>query len=316
METRGHAHPEGEERGERKMKYNTKPLCQVGCGIYATSMPTGEHPGLIHKSPYEYEHYPKDYFYTAKERRRLGNILRGAWRRCYVPETIGFANWGGRGIKMTEPWYDKEKRRINERSFFEWAYSHGWESGLQLDRIDVNGDYGPGNCRFVTCRQNQRNRRSNRRISFRGKTMCLVEWAEEVGIPYHILKNRMHCKWDVSAMLTTPLMPNERFIEYRGEKKRISEWAKILGINVRSLSDRLDNGWSIEDAVTKPNNGGHNRKIEFNGETRTIKDWAKWAGIGYRALLGRLADGWNFELAVTTPTLKVGQKLFKKGSHK
>jgi predicted DNA-binding protein (UPF0251 family) len=61
-----------------------------------------------------------------------------------------FARYGGRGIDICEEW-------IQFAPFREWALSHGWAEGLQLDRIDNNVGYRPENCRFVTCESNIRN---------------------------------------------------------------------------------------------------------------------------------------------------------------
>lgn len=76
-------------------------------------------------------------------------------KRCLNPRSKNFHQYGGRGVKLAEEWMDFHK-------FKEWALSAGWKKGLQIDRIDCNGDYTPINCRFVDSRTNNRNRRNNK----------------------------------------------------------------------------------------------------------------------------------------------------------
>lgn len=252
-----------------------------------------------HGTPRKHEYFPKDYFVPSRIRLKLRNHLQGAVRRCYDPKTIGFRHWGGRGIRIAHEWYDEKTRKLHTRAFIEWAVRNGWKEGLQLDRIDNNKNYSPSNCRWVTSKENCRNRRDNRIIEKDGVKKCLSQWAEELGIPYNAMKDRCHQGWDDERIISEKVKPHKRIIEFQGARMCLEEWARKLGIEASSLRDRFRNGWSIEDALTKGNNGGHNRKITHSGETRTIKEWATHSGIPYRTLLGRLNRGWDFAVAIT-----------------
>ena len=76
-------------------------------------------------------------------------------QRCNSPKFKQYKDYGGRGIKICDEWNDKH----GFTKFSKWALSHGYEHGLEIDRIDNNGNYEPSNCRFVTHRENMQNRR-------------------------------------------------------------------------------------------------------------------------------------------------------------
>ncbi len=98
-------------------------------------------------------------------RRRLQNIRAGMVRRCYCDKYVGFENYGGRGIIVCDEWQN------DSQAFIEWALSHGYSHGLEIDRRDTNGNYEPANCRWVEKRINSINRRRfrNKRSSqFKG----------------------------------------------------------------------------------------------------------------------------------------------------
>jgi len=73
-------------------------------------------------------------------------------QRCYYTNAIRYQNYGGRGIKVCNKW------KHNFVNFYNWALSNGWEEGLQLDRIDNDGNYNPSNCKFSTPKENSNNR--------------------------------------------------------------------------------------------------------------------------------------------------------------
>lgn len=102
--------------------------------------------------------------------------------RCYNPKCREYKNYGARGIKMCEEWLDPEK-------FIKWCYESGYDSKAPkgvctLDRKDVNKDYEPSNCRWITNLEQQNNRRYHITAEYEGKIQTASQWARELNIPY------------------------------------------------------------------------------------------------------------------------------------
>lgn len=102
-------------------------------------------------------------------------IWNGMKARCLNPKATSYPKYGARGISVCANWMSFE-------NFHRWAMANGYADGLQIDRIDNDGDYEPGNCRFVSREVNLRNTSRNRVLTFDGKTMCASEWIRELGV--------------------------------------------------------------------------------------------------------------------------------------
>ncbi|MEN6312767.1 MAG: hypothetical protein ABFD25_00810 [Clostridiaceae bacterium] len=96
--------------------------------------------------------------------------------RCYNPKAKRFNRYGGRGISVCDEWLHRSKE------FICWARANGYNDNLQLDRIDNDKGYSPDNCRWVTVRENSRNRRSNKQMTIDGITTCAADWSITLGI--------------------------------------------------------------------------------------------------------------------------------------
>ena len=109
------------------------------------------------------------------ENRALFNTWQTMKGRCENPNRQKYKDYGGRGIAVCSEWQIAE-------NFVRWALQNGYADGLQLDRIDNDGNYCPENCRFVTPKENSRNRRNTKRLTVNGETRCVSEWCEITGI--------------------------------------------------------------------------------------------------------------------------------------
>ena len=118
-----------------------------------------------------------------------GNWKHGAWsrdpqmynrwrtmlHRCEDPKHPKYPIYGGRGITVCRQWHDPHK-------FFDWALSHGYRPGLQLDRMNNARGYSPSNCRWTTAKENCRNTRRNVYLAIGGARLTVAAWAEQTGI--------------------------------------------------------------------------------------------------------------------------------------
>ncbi|MBT9670431.1 hypothetical protein GPK34_00070 [Secundilactobacillus kimchicus] len=130
-----------------------------------------------------------------------GSKLYMVWsamrQRCDNSNNKDYPNYGARGIHVSQDWAkDFAKFKI-------WSESHGYQEGLTLDRVDVNGNYEPDNCRWVTMKVQANNERFNRRITFDGETHTLADWADKLEIKYPTLSNRINTYgWTVEKAFT------------------------------------------------------------------------------------------------------------------
>ena len=129
---------------------------------------------------------------------RIYHIWCDMKRRCKNPKNKRYNRYGGRGICVCEEWENFE-------NFYDWAIQNGFEKNLTLDRIDVNGNYEPENCRWISRKEQMRNTRSNHLLTYNGDTKTMAEWAEIAGIPYSTLKQRINkYNYSVEKALTKP----------------------------------------------------------------------------------------------------------------
>lgn len=131
---------------------------------------------------------------------RLYRIWCGIRYRCYNVDGPSYRHYGGRGITMCDEWYS------DYSTFREWALTNGYTDQLTIDRIDVNGNYEPDNCRWTTRQRQSMNRRNTMELSLHGETKSLKEWVEDARcvVKYHTAYQRLLNGWDLERALVTP----------------------------------------------------------------------------------------------------------------
>jgi hypothetical protein len=120
---------------------------------------------------------------------------RSMMDRCYREKNCNYNRYGARGIRVCEEWHNIE-------NFEKWVEENPYFEGATLDRIDVNGDYEPSNCRWTTMKEQCNNRSNTLYITYNGETHTISEWAEITGINRSTLNNRYYKGWSIESMLT------------------------------------------------------------------------------------------------------------------
>jgi hypothetical protein len=117
--------------------------------------------------------------------------------RCENPNTPRFEHYGGRGIKISARW---------RSSFSAFLEDMGRRPSPRhsVDRVDVNGDYEPSNCRWATQTQQMRNFRGNRLVTLRGVTMTLADACDLAPVPYNTVLYRIKRGWPVDDAVMRP----------------------------------------------------------------------------------------------------------------
>ena len=127
---------------------------------------------------------------------RLYRIYKHMRNRCYNPNDIRYDRYGGRGITLADEWQNFE-------NFAKWSYDNGYSDDLSIDRIDLDGDYSPDNCRWANKYEQANNKSNNQNHTFNGETHTIAEWARIVDMPYKKLWKRFYMGWSAERALTT-----------------------------------------------------------------------------------------------------------------
>lgn len=174
---------------------------------------------------------------------RLYNIWTQMHQRCTNQKLDHYDRYGGRGISVCDEW-------IHFEVFAEWAMKNSYKDGLSIDRIDVNGNYEPRNCKWSTDIEQQRNKRTNRFITIKGETKTVAEWAEISGVPYKTLQRRIDTGYNEENLLA-PVGHHYKHIEINGISKPMSVWAKEVGLQYSTIQRRYEKGIRGEELLKK-----------------------------------------------------------------
>lgn len=134
-------------------------------------------------------------------RYKLDRVLASMKTRCYKKSCSQYKNYGGRGITVCEEW----KGKGGLKNFIDWALKNGWNTFLTIDRIDVNGNYEPSNCRWVEFYEQCNNRTNNHILELNGEKHTASEWAKILDMPPNTIYTRIKSGWSDKEILTRPV---------------------------------------------------------------------------------------------------------------
>lgn len=163
-------------------------------------------------------------------------------RRCFNPQCSSYKDYGGRGITVCEEWADK---KTGHAAFQKWAVENGWEKGKSIDRIDVNGNYCPENCRWATPKEQSNNRRDNHFVEINGERKTVSEWANIVGISHNAMEGRIRAGWSENKLLQPRI---EHLKMGKGERgKEIRKWRALNNKSIALMGKDLETLVNLEE---------------------------------------------------------------------
>lgn len=175
--------------------------------------------------------------------------------RCSYPRMRGYENYGGRGIRVCSEWSLNNPQGFT--NFKEWMISEGYQEDLPrgaqtIDRIDVNGNYSPDNCRLISNFEQQGNTRKNVFLSKDGEIHHVAEWARITGMSKTAIRKRMRNGLCDSDVLTKPKKKTDTKyeFEYKGKQyKSLTEVANEYDLKMKRLSYLIHKGYSVTEAI-------------------------------------------------------------------
>lgn len=170
--------------------------------------------------------------------------------RCFHPSTRNFADYGGRGITVCARWRDSFE------AFYEDMGPRP-SPDHSIDRIDVNGNYEPGNCRWATSLEQGSNKRNNRLVEVQGQRMTLAEACRLSPLSRNSILRRIEGGMSVEDALSLPpdrsqgsrRKSNNRYIDFQGRRVLLIEVCEIAGVEPSHLRYHLGRGRATEEAI-------------------------------------------------------------------
>lgn len=172
---------------------------------------------------------------------RLYTIYHDMKQRCYNSKYTYYKYYGGRGITICDEWLGDD----GFVNFCKWALENGYLSELTIDRVDVNGNYEPSNCRWVDDYTQKKNRRNSKFVNDGGEQKYLIEAAKDHNLPYEVVKYRQSKGY---TDLFRPIQ-QKRKVLYQGEELTIRQLSEVTGISYDTLQSRYNRHYSDERMV-------------------------------------------------------------------
>lgn len=176
--------------------WNCKCICGNECVVLTTKLSNG-HTTSCGCRKEEIKHGISNLNKTHKlSNSRIYGIYRGMISRCYKKYSNNYNIYGGRGIAICQEWLD------DFMNFYNWSMANGYSDELTIDRIDVNGNYCPENCKWSTAKEQANNTRSTVFLTYNGKTKSASEWSKITGISRNTITRRKRSGWTDEECLT------------------------------------------------------------------------------------------------------------------
>lgn len=258
-------------------------------------------PSLVYKTYRQALTYPPS---NLKELDSIEYAFAKRWKRmisrAFEPNV---KNYSARGINVCERWlnYFHFKEDMFE-SFKKHLQIHGIKN-TTLDRIDVNGNYEPNNCRWATAKIQSRNKRNSLYVCFNNEKLSLNDAAEKIGIDgsklYHLLKKYSEDEAIQKALIYVKQI-NDKIL-YNKDLYSLRELAEKFDIDVGMLRIWLiDKNLPIEKAIFHCQLlKGQDVELMYNNETKKLSEWCQELNLNKRIVMQRLLKGWDVDKTFT-----------------
>lgn len=227
-------------------------------------------------------------------------------QRCYNKDHPEYLRYGDRGIRVCDSW---------KQSFAEFLSDMGNRPSNRhsLDRINNHGNYEKGNCHWTVTKNQARNRRTNRWITYNGETLVLKDWADRIGIASPNLAMRLDKGWPLELALTAPARtkytsnrkaqePRATKLTLDGVTRTVPEWSEFLKVSPTTIKTRLKQGLPLHEVLSSDSRrkiGYKKRKntrlITSNEQTKSLSEWARLLEMTTSSLAYKLRKGWTIE---------------------
>ena len=198
-------------------KYNVEPGQQFGCFLVESyvlkstwlclCVLCGEHSmrrsNVLHTGQNKWcKGCRRDTPRNHEKHKREYRVWAAMKQRCLNKNAPAYENYGGRGISVCKQWI---------ASFEVFLEDMGkCPDNRSLDRKNNDGNYEPSNCRWAASKEQHRNKRNNRQLTYEGRTQTVADWAEELGMTWAALYYRLRRGWSVERALSEPLHEEKR----------------------------------------------------------------------------------------------------------
>lgn len=272
--------------GTSKFKRSSKVECHCDCGnrkvITVKSIGRTQSCGCLHR-----DGLVNKLTTHGKSKSPEYEVYHGMKKRCYNHKSADYKFYGGRGIKVCDRW-------LGENGFDKFLTDMGERPSqhYSIDRKDVNGNYEPSNCRWITHKGQMNNVRTNIIINRNGVSKTLKMWCEEIGLSYQMAYARYKNGLSVDEILCSKHFRKIE-IEYNGVVKSLMEWCRVYNVSRHSASERLKKGYSFESVFINPPES--KIFITHDGVGKSLRQWAIQYGVTYATAYQRYNKGWPFE---------------------
>ena len=223
-------------------------VCRCDCGTNKRFRPTDVKRGKVRSCGCLLKEVSTEkarkFDHSVLDHKRLYSIYNWIKRRCYRMVEPRYKDYGGRGIRMADEWLDPSG---GFDRFVEWSLENGYTDEMTIDRIDVNGNYEPANCRWLPLSEQALNKRETLWVEYNGERVPLMTLCNRLGVSYDTVHNRIYSLgWSAESAVDTPSLQQDSLMSKCRDR----------GINYMTVLSRIRKfGWSEEDALNTPSRG-------------------------------------------------------------